>query len=262
MKRSIYALGAGLMLVVGAMAISPHVQAADAKVAAKPVITIYHIEGRRSQRVVWLCEELGIPYELVFKRGDLRGSMQTIKEVNPLMPVAPTVRIGDTIVVESGAILEYLVQKHGQGKLAPALESPDYLQHLMWLHFSEGSALPRLSGDLRRMMLTGEKTLTPNVFPGSNVQLVGTKEVMKFIEAHLSKYPYFGGKEFSAADIMMHLVYIQATNIPGLDLKEYPRFAEWRMKVESRPAYARTSEVALPDGKSPDGRGAPAPQKT
>src|SRR3984957_11594744 len=72
-------------------------------------LTIYHIEGRRSERVVWLCEELGLPYKLEFKRGDVAGSMQTIREVSPLMPVAPTVKYNGKVLVESGAILEYLL---------------------------------------------------------------------------------------------------------------------------------------------------------
>jgi glutathione S-transferase len=74
----------------------------DSKVVARPLdLTIYHMEGRRSERIVWLCEELGIPYKLEYKRGDLAGSMKTIHDVSPLMPVAPTVRIGDQVMVES-----------------------------------------------------------------------------------------------------------------------------------------------------------------
>ncbi|HKQ84303.1 MAG TPA: glutathione S-transferase family protein [Steroidobacteraceae bacterium] len=260
MKRSIYAFSAGLMLLV-ATAVPVNYAAAAEKAAAKPALTIYHIEGRRSQRVVWLCEELGIPYQLEFKRGDIAGSMEAIRAVNPLMPVAPTVRIDDSIMVESGAILEYLVQKYGHGKLAPAMGSEDYRDYLMWLHFSEGSAMPRMLSDLQRMMLKGEKTITPNVFPGSNFQLVGSVEILKFIEAYLAEHPYFGGQSFSAADIMMHFVAVAGDQLPGIDMSAYPHFRAWRKTVESRPAFARTTTVALPDGKSPDGRGVQGPQK-
>jgi glutathione S-transferase len=254
-----YALGLGLLLLVAAPV--PASQARAEEAAAKPVVTIYHVEGRRSQRVVWLCEELGIPYDLQFKRGDIAGSMEMIKAVNPLMPVAPTVKIDDSVMIESGAILEYLVQRHGNGKLAPAMDSKDYRNHLMWLHFAEGSAMPRIYVDMQRMMLKGEKTITPNIIPGTNVRLTGSEEVLKFIEDYLSKHPYFGGQAFSAADIMMHIVAVAASQLPGIDMKDYPKFAAWRKTVESRPAFVRASEVALPDGKSPDGIGIPAPQK-
>jgi len=229
--------------------------------AAKPALTIYHVEGRRSQRVIWLCEELGIPYQLSFKRGDILGSMDAIRAVNPLMPVAPTVRIDDTVMVESGAILEYLVQKYGNGKLAPAPDSKDYPHYLMWLHFAEGSALPRMSSDMQRMMLKGEKTITPNVFPGVQQPLVGSLEVLKFAEAHLAEHPYFGGASFSAADIMMHLVAVMASNLPGVEMTQYPLLVAWRQTLETRPAFLRASAAALPDGKAPDGRGIPAPKK-
>lgn len=260
MKRSICALGASFTLLAVTMTGSMTVHAAT-ETAAKPAFTIYHVEGRRSQRVIWLCEELGIPYELSFKRGDIQGSMDAIRAVNPLMPVAPTVRFGDTVMVESSAILEYLVQKHGNGKLAPALNSKDYPHYLMWLHFAEGSAMPRMSSDMQRMMLKGEKAITPNVFPGVKQPLVGTLEVLKFAEAHLAAQPYFGGASFSAADIMMHVVPVMAGNLPGVDMAQYPRLVAWRQTVEARPAFLRASAAALPDGKAPDGMGIPGPKK-
>src|SRR5271170_5426350 len=101
--------------------------------AAPMDITIYHLEGRRSERIVWLCEELGVPYKLEYKRGDLAGSMQTIKSVSPLMPVAPTVRIGDQVMVESGAIIELILAREGKGRLEPAVNSPDYAYYLQWM---------------------------------------------------------------------------------------------------------------------------------
>lgn len=261
MKRFMSALGASCLLVVATLSASTTARAAVEASVGKPALTIYHVEGRRSQRVVWLCEELGIPYELSFKRGDIQGSMDAIRAVNPLMPVAPTVRIDGTVMVESGAILEYLVQKHGNGKLAPALSSADYPHYLMWLHFAEGSAMPRMYGDMQRMMLKGEKSISPNVFPGMKQPLVGTLEVLKFVETHLAAHPYFGGESFSAADIMMHLVAVMAGNLPGVDMAQYPRLAAWRQTVEARPAFARASAAALPDGKAPDGMGIPGPKK-
>ena len=84
-------------------------------------------------------EELGLPYKLEFKRGDLAGSMAAIKAINPGMPVAPTVQYGDQVIVESGAIIETILNRHAPGKLQPALDSPDYPYHLIWMHYAEGS---------------------------------------------------------------------------------------------------------------------------
>ena len=86
---------------------------------AKSKVTIYHIEGSRGERIVWLCEELGIPYTLEVKRGDQMASMLQIRKVNPGMPVSPTVVLDDQMMVESGAIVEVLLAREGKGKLAP-----------------------------------------------------------------------------------------------------------------------------------------------
>ena len=108
-------------------------------------IEIFHIEGRRSVRVVWLCEELDFPYVLTFKQGDIFGSMLTIRQNYPIMPIVPVVRIGDDFIVESGAILEILLDRYGNGQLKPSVESRDYLLHTQWMHFAEGTAATRIS---------------------------------------------------------------------------------------------------------------------
>mgnify|MGYP000656267502 CR=1 FL=1 len=100
--------------------------------AGVPVLTIYHLEGRRSERLVWLCEELGLPYTLKYKRGDLAASMAPIREINPLMPVAPTIQYGDQVVVESGAIIEMLLDRHGEfDGYVLAILDPDYFSVLL-----------------------------------------------------------------------------------------------------------------------------------
>src|SRR6516162_11232961 len=124
--------------------------------AAPLDLTIYHIEGRRSERIVWLCEELGVPYKLEYKQGDIAASMKTIHEVSPLMPVAPTVRIGDQVMVESGAIIELILAREGKGRLQPAVNSPDYAYYLQWLHFAEGSFASRVVADYRVALIQGK----------------------------------------------------------------------------------------------------------
>ncbi len=233
------------------LAASPDTKAAGAAKSAQPLdITIYHIEGRRSERIVWVCEELGIPYKLEYKQGDIMGSMKTIHDVSPLMPVAPTVRIDGQVMVESGAIIELILARAGKGRLQPAVNSPDYPYYLQWMHFAEGSFAARVIGDYRVALIQG-KPKTPE----GQYKLVDTEAVLKFMEDFLSKHPYFGGAEFSAADIMM----LFPTNITEAfnvaDLSAYPHIVAWRTNVESRPAYKKMLSVARPNGVP----GAPKP---
>ena len=235
------ALAALLMLSSGSLPAAESTTT-GAKAAATP-LTIYHIEGRRSERIVWLCEELGIPYKLEYKRGDIVGSMQTIRGVSPLMPVAPTVRYGDQILVESGAILELLIAREGGGKLRPAVDSPDFPYYLQWMHFAEGSFASRAIADYRVVMIQGRQQPA-----AGRPRLVDSEAVVKFADDFLSKNPYFGGKEFSAADIIMVFPVNFASGLNIVDMEQFPNVVAWRKKVEARPAYQRMLKVARPDG--------------
>jgi glutathione S-transferase len=236
---------AGLMMLAmgSAFAAGPKTSSESNMTATPLDLTIYHLEGRRSERIVWLCEELGIPYKLEYKRGDLAGSMKTIHDVSPLMPVAPTVRIGNQVMVESGAIIELILAREGRGRLEPAVSSPDYPYYLQWMHFAEGSFAARVIGDYRVAMIQGKPKA-----PAGGYKLVDTEAVLMFMEDFLSKHEYFGGSAFSAADIMM----LFPTNITEAfnvaDLSVYPHIIAWRANVESRPAYKKMLAVARPDG--------------
>lgn len=241
MIRKCTALAAASLAFLAAAPASAAEQKAGAQM---PPLTIYHIEGRRSERIVWLCEELGLPYKLEFKRGDVPGSMQTIREVNPLMPVAPTVKYGDQVIVESAGIIEMLIARHGGGKLRPAVDSPDFPYYLQWMHYAEGSFASRLIGDYRVAMAQGGAVKPP----AGGFRFVNSEDTVKFADDYLSRHPYFGGAEFSAADIMM----LFPTNFAGalnlVDLSKYPHVQAWVKNVESRPAYRKMVEVARPNG--------------
>jgi glutathione S-transferase len=210
-----------------------------AKAASMPAITIYHLEGRRSERIVWLMEELGVPYTLQFKRGDLAGSMAAIRAINPIVPMAPTVQYGDQVLVESGAIIETILNRHAPGKLQPALTSRDYPTHLMWMHYAEGSLAARLFSDYRAWM--GKP-------PTQRSAMVDSEAVVQFAEDHLGKHTWFGGDEFSAADIMMKFPLDVATSLNLVDATQFPKVAAWKTKIEARPAYQRMLAKARPDG--------------
>lgn len=231
-RASIGLLGA---MVLGA----PAAAAAKGKGKPLPPVTIYHLEGRRSERIVWLMEELGLPYELKFKRGDLAGSMAAIRAINPAVPMAPTVQYGDQILVESGAIIDLILTRHAPGKLRPADDSRDLPNHLIFMHFAEGSLAARLFSDYRAWMAKPPTQRSP---------LVDSEASVQFAEDHLGRQPWFGGAEFSAADIMMMFPLNVATTLNIVDVAQFPKVAEWKTRIEARPAYKRMLAKARPDG--------------
>lgn len=211
-----------------------------------PPITIFHLEGRRSERIVWLMEELGLPYTLKFKRGDLKGSMDMIRALSPIVPMAPTVLYGDEVLVESGAIIEMILNRHGSGRLRPALTSKDYPKYLQWMHFAEGSLAARLFMDYRVWQIKP---------PTERSRLVDTEAVTQFAEEFLSRHPWFGGEAFSGADIMMMWPLIRVTNYNMIDAADIPNIEAWKARLRARPAYQRMLDKSLPDGPI----GAPPP---
>ena len=237
MKRLIAACAALAML--GACASTPTSAPVASAALAMPEITIYHLENRRSERIVWLMEELGMPYKLFFTRGDLAKSMAAIRAVNPGMPVAPTVTIGNEVLTESGAIIETIINRYAPGRLTPPLASADYGQHLIWLHHAEGSLAGRVIADYRVWMIAPPKQRSP---------LVDSEAEYQFAEDYLGKHPWFGGAEFTAADIMMvfPLNFGMALNI--VDKTQFPNINAWKAKIEQRPAYQRMLAKARPDG--------------
>ncbi len=235
-------LGAGLAAVMLAgCATGAATQSASSAQAAmpQPEIVIYHLEGRRSERIVWLMEELGLPYKLEFKRGDLAGSMAPIRAINPEMPVAPTVTIGGQVLVESGAIIETIINRYAPGKLTPALDSEFYPQHLKWMHYAEGSLASRVIADYRVWQIAPPKQRSP---------LVDSEQVVQYAENWLGKNKWFGGDEFSAADIMMLFPLNFATALNIVDKNQFPNVAEWRTRIEARPGFQRARAAALPGG--------------
>lgn len=239
MIRSFTFLFAMVFLCSVAISTNAQTSSKSGKAMKMPEITIYHLEGRRSERIVWLMEELSLPYNLVYVRGNLTESMAKIREINPEMPVAPTVTIGDQVVVESGAIIETIINRYAPGKLHPALDSPDYPHYLTWLHYAEGSLAAHLFQDYRVWRIQP---------PEQRSRLVDSEAVVQHAENYLAKHPWFGGAEFSAADIMMLFPLNVATSLNIVDEKQFPLVAAWKEKLQARPAYKRMLEKARPDG--------------
>ncbi len=208
------------------------------------MITVYHLENSRSERVIWLMEELGLPYDLQrFAREPTMAAPDALKTVSP-MGKAPMIRDGDTVIVESGAILEYIANTAGGGRLTVKPGSPNYAAYLQWMHFAEGSAMARF---ILNLFVGG---FFPGVTPDS--PLVGmakhsSTQVLDFIEAELAKTPYFAGDEFTAADIMMTYCFgIVRGPVMSTDMTQYPNIAAYLARIDGRPAYRKAMAIANP----------------
>lgn len=239
MRRAILTGLALALATTGTLAAGPVAAQTQAAAMPMPAVTIYHLEGRRSERIVWLMEELGLPYELAFKPADMAASSAGLRAINPAMPVYPTVRYGDQILVESGAIIETIVNRHAPGKLTPALTSTDYPYHLMWMHYAEGSLASRAIADYRVWQIKP---------PTERSRMVDSEQVVQFAENYLGQHPWFGGAQFSSADIMMLFPLNFAMQLNIVDKTRFPNVNAWMKKIEARPAYQRMVAKARPKG--------------
>jgi glutathione S-transferase len=211
------------------------------------LITVHHLNNSRSQRVLWLLEELGLPYELKRYQRDPRTMLAPpeLKRVHPLGK-SPVITEDERTVAESGAIVEYLVERHGRGRLVPAPGTDEKLRYTYWLHYAEGSAMPPLLLKLvfsrmetapmpffarpiaRKIARTGQKTF---IDPQIRLHL-------DYLESQLSPQGWFAGDEFTAADIQMSFPLEAAAARSGLE-GSHPRLAAFLQRIHARPAYQR-----------------------
>jgi glutathione S-transferase len=232
-----------IAFLVAALLSSPtaRAQIPGDKVEGTARLVIYHAETRRSERIVWLCEELGIPYELKYRRGDVGGSFADIRKVNPNMAVAPTVIYDGQLLVESGAIIQVILDRQGKGRLVPRLKSPDYATHQLFMHYAEGSLAADVVADYRIAQASGGKAPRGRETDG--------QRAMRYADDFLAKHKYFGGAEFSAADIMMLFPTSFAIRMNVADAAKYPNIVAWQERVQERPAFKRMLAAARPDGR-------------
>src|SRR6185503_16641365 len=157
------------------------------------MITIYHLETSRSERIVWLMEELALPYELqVFPRESTGAAPQPLKEIHALGK-APVIRDGDTILAESGAIVDYIVHRHGGGRLALPPADSAYARYVYWLHFAEGSLMSLL---LIALVLSRVKEAAAS--PVTARMRERMKQMLSFVDTELAGGPWFAGEAFTA----------------------------------------------------------------
>lgn len=218
------------------------------------MIVVHHLENSRSQRVLWLLEELGLPYEVKRYARDARTQLAPpeLLAVHPLGK-SPVISDGEVTVAESGAIVEYLVDTHGRGRLKPSPGGELHRRYVYWLHFAEGSAMPPLLMKLVfdkvrtakvpffvRPVVKGIADQVTKAFIGPNL-----KRQFAFMEDELQGRDWFAGDTFSAADIQMSFPIEAAQARGGLDAR-YPRLSGWLERIHARPAYQRALERGGP----------------
>ena len=211
------------------------------------MIIVHHLNNSRSQRILWLLEELGLEYEIKKYQRDPKTMLAPpeLKAVHPLGK-SPVISDGDTVVAESGAIVEYLVERYGNGRLVPAAGTPEKLKYTYFLHFAEGSAMSPLlmklvfdrveNGPMPFFARPIARAIARKVkegFINPNIQAQ-----LDYLEAELAARPWFAGQEFSAADIQMSFPLEAATARGGLGA-QYPKLLGFVQRIHARPAYQR-----------------------
>ncbi|MGH8530843.1 MAG: glutathione S-transferase [Nevskiales bacterium] len=217
------------------------------------MITVHHLNNSRSQRVLWLLEELGLEYEVKRYERDAKTMLAppSLKAVHPLGK-SPVITDGDATVAESGAISDYLVERYGRGRFAPPAGTPQRLRYNYWIHYAEGSLMPLLVMKLIFSWLPKGtpaliRPIAKAIVQGVNHKFLGPnlKLHLDFIESELGKSSWFAGEEFSAADVQMSFPLEAAMARAGSDASR-PKIAAFVERVRARPAYQRALKKGGP----------------
>jgi glutathione S-transferase len=211
------------------------------------MIVVHHLENSRSQRVLWLLEELGVPYEVkrYARNPETMLAPPELKAVHPLGK-SPVITDDGLTVAESGAIIEYLAERYGAGKWVPAAGTPERLRYTYWLHYAEGSAMPPL---LLKLIFDRVETGPMPFFVRPVARAISGKVNSAFIdpqlalhlgymESELGKSPWFAGNEISAADVQMSFP-IEAAAARGGLATSHPKLTAFLERIHARPAYQR-----------------------
>ena len=221
------------------------------------MITVHHLNNSRSQRVLWLLEELELPYEIVRYERDAKTMLAppALRRVHPLGK-SPVLTTDDGLVLaESGAIVETVIERFGQGRMTPPAGSPEALRYRYWLHYAEGSAMPPL---LLKLIFDKIESSKMPFFAKPIAKAIAGKAKSSFItpniathldfmEGELGKSEWFAGDAFTGADIQMSFPIEAAQARGGLD-KSRPKLMAYLERIHARPAYKKALERGGPYG--------------
>ena len=218
------------------------------------MITVHHLNNSRSQRVLWLLEELGLPYEIKHYQRDPKTMLAPpeLRAVHPLGK-SPVISDDGLVIAESGAILEYLVDRYGEGRFKPVDGTEDALRYRYWMHYAEGSAMPPLLLKLvfdrleRAPVPFFVKPIARGIAAKAKATFVQPQidNHMNYLEAELRKNPWFAGRDFTAADVQMSFPLEAAVQRGGAAARQ-PRITEFLARIHARPAYQRALERGGP----------------
>jgi len=214
------------------------------------MIVVHHLNNSRSQRLLWLLEELGLEYEIKRYQRDPQTMLApaSLREVHPLGK-SPVITDGDATLAESGAIMEYLIERYGEGRLIPPAGTSERLRYTYWMHFAEGSAMPPLlmklifdrmeKGPMPFFVRPVARGIAGRVKKGFIQPNINRQ--LDFMEGELSKSAWFAGGEFTAADIQMSFPLEAAAARGGLDASR-PKLMEFLGRIHAREPYRRALE--------------------
>jgi glutathione S-transferase len=218
------------------------------------MIIVHHLNNSRSQRILWLLEELGLEYEIKKYQRDPE-TMLAPPELRAIHPLgkSPVIQDGDTIVAESGAIIEYLVGRYGDGRLEPKAGTPERLRYTYFLHYAEGSAMPPL---LLKLVFDRVESTPAPFFVRPIARAIARKvkdgfvlpqirQHLAYLEGEIGSTGWFAGEAFSAADIQLSFPLEAAAARGGLD-GQYPKLTAFLERIHARPAYRRALERGGP----------------
>lgn len=207
------------------------------------MLTVHHLGHSQSERIVWLREELGLDYELKHYTRDPVTilSPPELKALHPL-GAAPVIEDGDVLLAESAAIVDYIIARHGGGRLKLGPDDPDFADFLYWFHFANGNLQPALG----RLMIINRAGLDAD-HPVRRAMQGRLDRVLALVEARLGDVEYFAGEEFTAADIMSVFSLTTMRLFQPVDLAPYPNIRAYLQRIGERPGYQRAMAKGDPD---------------
>jgi glutathione S-transferase len=205
------------------------------------LLTVHHLRVSRSERIVWLCEELGIAYNLICYDRDPNGAAPAAYKALHSLGAAPVITDGQIVLAESNAIVDYIIARHGGGRLAVPPDAAHYPDYLFWLQYVEGTLQP---GASLPMMLRRAEVPESGAFYQAMLQR--HKRAVQEVENRLSRSPYLAGADFTAADIMMVFTLTTARYYNPLDLTPFPAIRNYLQSIGKRPAYRAAMEKGDP----------------
>ena len=205
------------------------------------MLTVHHLGISQSERIVWLCEEIDLPYRLLRYERDPVTRMAP-PEYRALHPfgTAPVITDGDLVLAESGAIIEYLLARYGRGRLTVAPNHPGFEDYLFWFHFANGSLMPSMMVDIIAMLAGGADQATLRALRSR------ADRAFALMETTLGQRDYFAGSTFTAADIIMLFPLTTMRAFVPRDLAPFPSIRAYLQRIGARPAYQRAMSKAEP----------------